>query len=276
MSITLRLVSKILKKIFIESSKLKDNVRPFVRTQVYQDYILYYSKGTLLMKMIDNKTLLYEPIICKLLKGYIKDKESPSFIDIGSNIGLISLYMVKHVPNIKIYAFDPGAHQSKLFQRTIKKNKLGNQIELFEIALSNKDEETDFYIHTTEYAPGDGFIDTGRYGKTSKIIVKSNRLDTWWIKQLKPHIDIIKIDTEGAELWVLEGAVELINECRPVIVTEMSKLNYKKYPYSAKDVYNKMETYRYKVYNETMQLVTAENLDYLQNSAIENYVCIPY
>jgi len=227
------------------------------------------------MEMFDKESSLYQPDTCKLLKGFIINKESPSFIDIGCNIGLISLYMIKNVPGIKIYAFDPGPHQSGLFRRSITKNNLGNQIELFELALSNIDGEADFYIHKSENAPGDGFIDTERYGKTSKILVKSNKLDTWWIKHSKPYIDLIKIDTEGAELWVLEGAAELINECRPVIVTEISKLNYKKYPYSAKDVYDKIVTYRYKVYTETMQLVTAENLVLLQNSAIENYVCIP-
>lgn len=276
MILRMKLFRFIKKKYQAIHNKVSDELKPFIRTLNYLGFTVYYSKGTLLMNMFDNRTLQYEAETCNKISDFIKWIESPVILDIGANIGLISLNLVKKNLELTVYAFEPGPHQYGLFKKTIDQNNLNERIRLFEIALSDHNGTTDFHIHNTRYAPGDGFIDTGRYGETSKVNVKTLKLDTWWNENDKPKVDAMKIDTEGAELWVLEGAEEIISECRPAIFIEMSSLNYLKYPYSAIDVFDKLTLSKYKVYSENDIMVTTENLDQLQESGVENYYCIPF
>jgi FkbM family methyltransferase len=266
---------KIVRKATIIANKLLDNFKPFIRKRTYLGFSLFYSKGTSLVEMIDKETSVYEPDTCKILRSYIESTESPSFIDIGSNIGLISLYMLRYIPEIKIYAFDPGPHQSMLFRKTIGDNKLEKNVQLYEIALSNKDGKSSFNIHDTRHVSADGLIDTERAGETSRIEISTKRLDTWWHDSLNPNINLIKIDTEGAELWVLEGAQELIKKCKPVIMIEMNSINYRNYPYDIKDVYNYLINLEYSVFTFNNEPVDLNNIQSFQDKYIDTYICLP-
>ncbi|MEN9246099.1 MAG: FkbM family methyltransferase, partial [Thermostichales cyanobacterium SRBZ-1_bins_19] len=42
-----------------------------------------------------------------------------------------------------------------------------------------------------------------------------------WQEQGSPPVHVIKIDTEGSELKVLQGSQKLIQRCRPVLIVEI-------------------------------------------------------
>jgi FkbM family methyltransferase len=183
--------------------------------------------------------------------------------------------VLRNVPNVKIYAFEPGPHQFELFRMTIDRNELKHRIILYKTAISNVKGTLDFFVHNTKDVSGDGFIDTLRAGASKIIRVPTMPLDQWWLDENKPQIDFIKIDTEGAELWILQGAKELISTCKPIILTEMSDLNYINYPYSEIDVLNLLNNYNYIVYNEKREITDLNNLRTFQEKKIYTYYCIP-
>lgn len=78
-----------------------------------------------------------------------------------------------------------------------------------------------FCNHNSKHASGDGFKDTGIARDYESVIVKTQRLDDWWIENDKPQIDLVKIDTEGAELFVLKGVKTVVETCRPNVYFEM-------------------------------------------------------
>jgi FkbM family methyltransferase len=201
---------------------------------------------------------IYEKDTCDFLEKSVKTIDNPIFIDVGANIGLISLYMLKKIPNIKIYSFEPSPHQCSLFKRTIEENNIANKVELYDLALSNKEGVVNFFAHETG-CPADGLKDTGRGGEGKNIQVNATKLDTWWKEKGKPKINLIKIDTEGAELLVLEGAIELLKECRPDIFFEMQEINYKVYGYSYFDVLNFFKNIQFSVYTESGEVLNIEN-----------------
>lgn len=51
-------------------------------------------------------------------------------------------------------------------------------------------------------------------------------------------VDIIKVDTEGTEYWVLQGAKETIEKYQPVIQIELREEHCKKYNYETQEVIN--------------------------------------
>src|SRR5688500_7650871 len=84
----------------------------------YKGYTLFYSKGTSIVTRLIH-TGKYEESVCNMLISSLQNVKQPVFIDIGSNVGLISLAVLKSIKDCRIYAFEPSPHPYKLFKRTI-------------------------------------------------------------------------------------------------------------------------------------------------------------
>ncbi len=218
---------------------------------------LFYSKGTSLITYLIEGG--YEKELCNALKDDLRDNNAISFLDIGSNIGLISLFVLSKMPDIKIYAFEPGPHQFELFSKTIKENEL-NGIILYNKALGKKNGIAKFAIHDSKDVSGDGFYDTGRAGKAIIIDVPVVTIDSWWRENKCPTIKVVKMDTEGSELWILQGAKAFLGKCKPNIYIEIWPDNLSAYPYDAYDILKWLHNNGYNLYTLTGECVTSKNL----------------
>jgi FkbM family methyltransferase len=122
------------------------------------------------------------------------------FYDIGANAGYYSLIAAHHVRHV--YAFEPLPINVRYLRRHIAINRLLNCTTV-EAAVTDRDGMTSFHLGRTrcEGAVGDG----------GDLLVHAVRLDSY---QVQP--DVIKIDVEGGELGVLEGARRVLAH-HPVI-----------------------------------------------------------
>jgi FkbM family methyltransferase len=199
-------------------------------SSTYLAYRVYHHKNDSLMsriKMGSNK--IYEPEETTILLRFLKDLGNTVMLDIGSNIGLMSLNVLSAFPETTIYAFEPGFNQYNFLKKNIYRNGLESSIIPFNFALGSSIGIVDFFIHKVKDSSGDGFLDTGRGGISTKTTVKTITLDYWWIKNGRPKINVVKIDTEGSELSILSNSVEMLNNCRPFVLIEICNLNYEKY-----------------------------------------------
>lgn len=204
--------------------------------QKYAGFVVLYSEGTSLISSLQATSDLYEPELVAALWREIQTTNAKFFLDVGANIGLVSLAVLKKYADLRIEAFEPGQHQSRLFEATIRYNHLETRIRLHREALGDHNGETDFFVHASEHVSGDGFVDTGRAGSAKKVRVAVQRLDEWWKESGKPRIPVVKIDTEGAELLILKGAVQFLEICRPTLFLEIWPENLIHYPYESQDV----------------------------------------
>lgn len=236
----------------------------------YNGYSLYYSCGTSIVCRFV-RTGAYEPeTVEALVSAVARDSRTPLFLDIGANIGMISVALLQRVPKLRIFAFEPGVHQHGLFERTIKENNLDSQIKLSALALSSETGTAEFSVHSTEHASGDGFKDTGRAGTSETVIVNTERLDNWWHDNGCPDVTLMKIDVEGAECLVFDGAEEMLRHCKPSILFELHSKNLAAYNYSVDAVLDRVKSYGYVVANLDGTLLTSEQYDLLTS---KDYGC---
>ncbi len=135
-------------------------------------------------------------------------------IAIGCHKGEVLDIILKQSPKGSHFAFEPIP---VLFDQL---NEKYVNCHVYQIALSNKEEETTFnyVVSNPSYS---GLIKRAydrKHEVDTSIMVKTAKLDV--IIPDKMDIDFIKIDVEGGELLVLEGAVETIQRCKPVIIFE--------------------------------------------------------
>lgn len=226
----------------------------------YCGFQLCYSPGTILINKIRHGRV-FEEKMCRSIVVELNKSSEPIFLDVGSNIGLISLYVVAMIPEVSIYAFEPGPHQNEFLNKTIVKNHLDRKIILSDMALGNKDGTITFISHFSPDCSGDGFIDTGRAGAPIPVPVSVTTIDHWWRKNGQPNIGVMKIDIEGAELWALEGAVDFIEKVHPVIFLEIEPKNIQVYPYTRDDILKWFINHNYGIYTLDNHLCTLENWD---------------
>ena len=134
------------------------------------------------------------------------------FIDIGANVGLYSYYFSKKFEVVE--AFEPLHELTYRLQSFIKKINIHN------VALSNVKGNLNFYIpiHRNILQPPLASLEP-RGGDFEKRIVEVVNLDSYQFQD----VDLIKIDVEGHELKVLEGGLDTIRRCKPVIIVEIEQ-----------------------------------------------------
>jgi FkbM family methyltransferase len=221
-----------------------DRLRPFERTFSYRGFKVRYSRGTSIVERVKEEGA-FEGEKTDTMIRELRDTIDPVVMDVGANIGLVSLDMLAAVPGARIFAFEPGPHQCQLFRTTIRENGLEQRIELSEVALGDREGSATFAVHATEHASGDGFFDTGRAGATRTIEVGVRTVDGWWIDAGRPAVRLLKIDTEGAELMVLRGGEGMIAHCRPLLFLEINAVNLRPYPYDASDILDWLQSHGY-------------------------------
>ena len=129
-------------------------------------------------------------------------------LDLGAHIGFYTLLASHRVGAVgRVFAFEPSPVNAWYLRQHARLNRCAN-VEVHEAAVSDRTGSTAFLS-----GRGSG---TGRIGGHGGLRVRTVRLDDFVAEQrLRPAI--VKIDVEGAEGLVLEGARELLRTARPTL-----------------------------------------------------------
>lgn len=164
----------------------------------------------------------YEKEQVAYLLNHIEKNKVTSFIDIGSNIGIYSLILAKHLIDLKIYSFEPHFKAFERFKKNSEMNNFENRISISNIGIS--DNEGLLYIDSPQNL---GIDQSGGASLSQSGInkVKVNTLDNEL--DLKNEHLAIKIDVEGHEDKVIEGGVNLFKNNYVFMQIEIFDKNYK-------------------------------------------------
>lgn len=155
----------------------------------------------------------------RLTKQVIKHVCRPdsNCVDVGCHKGEILDLLLQAAPNGQHYGFEPIPD---LF-RNLQAKYLGrNNCHFFDLALSNRQGTSSFnYVVSNPSYSG---LLKRRYDRPNEedtlITVRTERLDD--ILPNDAQIHFMKIDVEGGELVVMEGAINTLTRCKPVVIFE--------------------------------------------------------
>jgi FkbM family methyltransferase len=159
-----------------------------------------------------------EPDTLKWIDGF-NSSENLIFWDIGANIGLYSIYNSLKNQNSKTIAFEPSSSNLRILSRNISINNLQDKIEIFQIPLSNVQNKF-LLMREAQFIEGSGLNTFGaNFNYEGKTIESNNdykifgsTINYFLRNKILDIPDHIKIDVDGIEHFILEGANEFLKE----------------------------------------------------------------
>ena len=181
----------------------------------FKKYLYIFSKHKIRTLKNDDKEKDFFKFL-SLLKG------EKALLDVGANIGIMTVHMAKTFPNQQIHSFEPMPDNLFVLKKIISKFKLGN-VTVHEMAVGNEEGEIKMVLphngrvkmqglthvvhdSITEWNEGETF--TAPIHKIDEVIGNT-------------PIEGIKIDVENFEYFALLGASQILKRDQPVIYAEL-------------------------------------------------------
>jgi FkbM family methyltransferase len=147
-------------------------------------------------------------------------------LDIGANIGAMSVHLARKLPGSEIFSFEPVPENLITLRRLIRFFKLTN-VKIFDFALGNYNGTAEIILPEHNHVKFHGLshikdVEGSEGDHGLKYVVAIHKLDNLAeLQVLAKPLSGIKIDVENYEYNVLEGARELITKYKPVVYAEL-------------------------------------------------------
>ena len=204
-------------------------------------YLPYYKEDLIQLAIITTRNYYeidYLNYVCKVWKnGCIGEAiKGNTILDIGSNIGNHSLFFLLECSACMAYIFEPIKDTFEIMKKNIEINNLEKNAVLYNMGVGE--------CETTAEIKGYSKKNTGG---ASLEINSTGNIKMCAIDNLNIHekVGLIKIDTEGFEIGVVKGMVNLIRENHPYIMIEIQPNNFDEINNILMDI-----GYTYEIYDE--------------------------
>jgi len=208
-------------------AKLKHGLKPYIRLDYPKQKIILYATSDLSIRRA--RACEKEPETIKWIENFIQPGEV--FYDVGANIGAYSLVANKSLNgNLKVYSFEPSYSTYSHLCENIIVNDCQDGVFPYLLALTNEIGTVRFKYQSTDAGSADHFMTTsstinntdqhvtGGY-QQEMLGMTIDYLVTGFNFPIPTHL---KIDVDGAELLVLQGAEDTLKQnCTKSILVEV-------------------------------------------------------
>jgi FkbM family methyltransferase len=156
------------------------------------------------------------------LEAYLPNTRIKTVFDVGANIGQSALSYAREFPNAAIYSFEPVAATFAVLKSAVPPRVHCHQLAFGAAAstgnMVKQGNQTDmFYLLGDKPAPAAAALEE----------VTIDTVDAFCERHRITEIDLLKIDTEGADMTVLQGAAALLEQQRINIIQVEAGMNSK-------------------------------------------------
>ena len=231
------------------------------------------------------------------LKNFIKlTKDKKNLWDVGAHIGFFSFaFLINNNDNAtkSTRCFEPSPWNNNIFKEIAKHNKDDSRYEsfkLFNILVGEKEDEKNYIVEPEAetvailYERDDPFyrVETNTdVPWEEKPKIKMQSLDRYWLHCQTSNdkiADVVKIDVEGYEYRVVQGAVNFLKEIRPLIFLEVHPHLLNMYNNTILNLYDIVtKEAKYNLFNNKMALIRSkdEYINIFSNKKEVRLICLP-
>lgn len=161
------------------------------------------------MTQVILKTGAWEPTETEALCGLLKPGDT--FVDVGACFGYYTLLASKRVgPKGRVIAFEPDPDNFAILKHNVESNGCSNVV-LVQKALSSGPGTLQLHVSRSNKGASSFFQSKDTEDEAAVVEVEALALDDY-LKSTGGRIDLVKIDTEGAEGFILEGMQDTLRQ----------------------------------------------------------------
>ena len=191
------------------------------------------------------------------LKKLLPQNETPlTIIDIGANIGSVSLVMAQMFNNCKVYAIEPTHYAFEKLSNNLHLNqKLLNKVILKQLFISNNKKPNEVWSSWNLNQSENKHL---KHKGTLKKIKQNSyvQLDKFILDEKIDNVDFIKLDVDGHELDVLKSGERFLKKNKPIIFVEIAPYLYPEFGYDYQQLINFIINLGYEFFNEDLKKVS--------------------
>lgn len=216
----LKVINFLFKKIFQRNILVW--IKSFIEQDAYEKITLKSGKDltffspNFLTNLLIKDFYLKEPETIEWIDNFKRNKKI-IFWDIGSNIGIYSIYAATTLENIEVISFEPSTSNLRILSRNISINNLNNKIKIFHLPLG---EDKNKFVKFSERKFNEGeshnSIDENidfegkKLNSSNSYNLLSTSIDQIIEDKILDIPDYIKIDVDGIEHLILKGGLKLL------------------------------------------------------------------
>lgn len=167
---------------------------------------------------------IYQEDVIAIFRNTLNQPDAV-LLDVGAHHGLMALAASKAIgAGGKIFAFEPNPASQRFLQENLDLNGAEN-VSVCPFGLSDRPGHLDFYANEGEYSWNSTFVRSfaDRASQAKSISVPINTVDAF-CEENRIIPTVIKVDTEGADFFVLKGATQTIIRHRPHLIIEFNPI----------------------------------------------------
>jgi FkbM family methyltransferase len=202
-------------------------------------------KSDIFKRILFHKT--YEPTLVKQCIGHLqKDRD---VIDVGANVGFYTVLFARAVHGRKVLAIEPSTRALLRLRRNIALNNIGETTIVFDGAASSRSEEA--YLNVVNGKEEYSSLGAMVHPSIVEEECVKEKVSTSTIDELVQRYSLdpgfIKVDVEGYEQFVFDGAKTTLETKRPIILSELSDPLLRRNGSSAMAVIETIRRHNYEV-----------------------------
>jgi len=196
------------------------------------------------------------------LRRYLRPDDV--FVDVGANIGYLSITAAKAVgPGGQVFSFEAHPRISAYLEKNVALNRLSNTV-VRNLALGN----TNGVVDLCE-CPGDdsqSWVAQGRGAFSVPMMCLDDAL-----RDLRSAVALLKVDVEGYEKFVLEGAGRILSSVMCIYI-ECSAQNFSRYGYGPETLLAFLTKAGFTLYRREYEVCWPIITKYIPTSICENLI----
>ena len=178
--------------------------------------------------------------------GVYEPEESPFLLDaatgahvvfdIGANTGFYSLHWVSRMaPGGSIHAFEPVPSTYAWLVRNVALNELEGVIRANNFGIGDEVKTISIFLPEFSGSGAASIKNLHPEEKSIEVEAKIDTLDHYFPTTNLTRLDLMKVDVEGAELFVLKGGRETLARHKPLLFMELLRKWSKPFGYHPND-----------------------------------------
>tara|TARA_B110000305_G_C19295031_1_gene566169 strand:+ start:215 stop:1030 length:816 start_codon:yes stop_codon:yes gene_type:complete len=212
----------------------------------------------------------------KNINKFFNPHDKITVLDIGANVGSISLPIAKIFTKSKVYSIEPTNYAYKKLNQNLNLNKsLIKNISLNQLFISKVNKPSKVWSSwnfTSEKNKHKKNLGSLRYIKKKSYIT----LDKFIFKNKIKKIDFIKLDVDGHELDVLKSGEKEIKKKKPIIFMEIAPYLYPEFGYECHELIEYILKVGYLFYDDNVEKIKDINnyIDRISIGSSKNFYLI--